>query len=162
MLDAVLRVDTIFSSALLPENELVTNYLPDVQRTQERESSYQYPQSYVLAPIHSRLEEPRGKVVAFLLSSVNYALPLKGIIPKGLQGAFVVVFRNNCNQTFSFQIEEGKDPVWLGNGDHHSNAFHSLEVSQSLGRVTDKDLEGEINHCQYSVVSQMKRQWFGL
>ena len=155
VMDAALRLDTLLSSAILPPNGVVSGYLPDTNHAKEDKTQTLYPRSYLLSPIHGRLDEPRGEAVALLLTKVDYAAYLNDIVPQGVEGALDVVFRNSCNQTFSFQIEAGKAPVWLGNGDYHSRQYDSMEVSQSLGQVGDKDIHREPNHCQYSVVSRM-------
>ena len=155
VMDAALRLDTLLSSSILPPNEVVSEYLPGTTHVEEDKTQALYPRSYLLAPIHGRLDEPRGEAVALLLTKVDYAAYLKDIVPQGVEGALDVVFRNSCNQTFTFQVEEGRAPIWLGNGDYHSRHYDNMEVSQSLGRVGDKDIHREPDHCQYSVVSTM-------
>lgn len=68
--------------------------------------------------------------VGFLALHIRWRDMLKDILPVGSQG-IVVVFKNVCNPTFTYQIN-GPSVVYLGRGDKHNPKFDHLEISSGL------------------------------
>jgi hypothetical protein len=80
------------------------------------------------------MENPADyQLLGFLTVSVYWRDILANILPRGDNG-LVVVFENECNPTFTFQLD-GPNVTFLGRGDLHDPAFDYLQSG-----VSDVDL----------------------
>jgi hypothetical protein len=54
---------------------------------------------------------------------------ISNLLPPNSDG-IVIVFENECNPTFSFQVN-GPDVLYLGRGDLHDSKYDSMEIRVS-------------------------------
>lgn len=73
-------------------------------------------------------------LVAIIGLSVFWRDLIERILPVGNDG-LVAVFSNECNQTFTFQID-GPDATYLGSGDRHDSKFDHLVESTLLSSLS--------------------------
>jgi hypothetical protein len=78
----------------------------------------------------------------FLSLSIYWRDLIRGILPPGSNG-IVVVFENECNPTFTYQIN-GPVVEFLGVGDRHSDAYNDMEKSSWLNDLREYSIRG--NH----------------
>jgi hypothetical protein len=70
------------------------------------------------------------KLVGILSLSIYWRDFIKNILPTGSDG-ILVVFENECNPTFTYQIN-GPTVAYLGAGDFHDAKYNSLEISSAV------------------------------
>jgi len=80
------------------------------------------------------VDKPESKVVGIIASSFFWRAFLENILPDGEMG-LVVVFRNTCNQTFTYEVN-GHGSDWLGPGDLHETEFDYLGCTKSSGDIS--------------------------
>jgi hypothetical protein len=81
-----------------------------------------------------QIESPADyQLLGTFVVSVYWRDMLANILPRGDNG-LVVVFENECNSAFSFQLD-GPNVTYLGRGDYHDPSFDYLERG-----VSDIDL----------------------
>jgi hypothetical protein len=77
------------------------------------------------------IEDPENeKFVGILSMSIYWRNMIENILPPGSDGV-VIVFGNECNPTFTFEIF-GHEVVYLGRGDQHDTKYDYLEESAWL------------------------------
>jgi hypothetical protein len=77
-----------------------------------------------------RIENPADReLVGVIGLSIYWRDLLTNILPPGDDG-LVVVFENECNPSFTFQLD-GPNVTYLGRGDRHDRAFEYLERNVS-------------------------------
>jgi hypothetical protein len=78
-----------------------------------------------------RIQDPLNRTLHALLASTIYWRDLLvGILPPGSDG-IVVVFENECNPTFTFQIN-GPDVDYIGRDDLHDPKYNDMEKSVGI------------------------------
>ena len=87
-----------------------------------------------------------GNIVGILAMSIYWRDTITNILPPGSDG-LVVVFENECNPTFTFQIN-GPNAVYLGRGDLHDPTFDDMEISAWFNELSD--LGGERSNIAYT------------
>jgi hypothetical protein len=75
-----------------------------------------------------------AKEVALIVSYFYWRDFLKDILPHGQRG-LVVVLANECNQSFTYQVN-GEEPTYLGPGDLHDPAYDLTEIKYSLKELS--------------------------
>jgi hypothetical protein len=87
------------------------------------------------------IEDPENeKFVGILAMSIYWRNMIENILPPGSDGV-VIVFENECNPTFTFQIF-GPEVVYLGRGDHHDLKYDYMEESAWLNDLNSFSSRG--------------------
>lgn len=128
-LTAIPDYDEIFKAVLQLKNQTlftkVRRYASaDIALTKEKHASMHSPQfahvandlphSIVFHPVHKDPDDENSEIVATIGGGAAWDAALIGILPDDAKGIFVVI-SNNCEQSFTFQID-GADAVYLGEG----------------------------------------------
>jgi len=97
---------------------------------------------------------PGSKVVGIVASSFFWRSFLEDILPEDEVG-LVVVFKNTCNQTFTYEIN-GREAEWLGPGDHHDTKYDGLRKTKTFGNIGKNDrsyggLPIDEEYCSYAI-----------
>ena len=71
-----------------------------------------------------------GEVVGVVATTIYWRAFLRNILPDGANGIIVVV-RNPCHSSFSYQIN-GPEVKYLGIGDNHREIYSDLHLSNSV------------------------------
>lgn len=79
------------------------------------------------------INEPDSKVVGIIASSFFIRSFIENILPNGERG-LVVVFKNTCNQTFTYEVN-GHDAYWMGPGDLHDPKFDKYGISLDMDTI---------------------------
>ena len=123
------------------EAEWIADYLTTDENPMEPISDYFYPiidhgvdQINVNNEDHYDLES--NKVVALLSISVYWRDAIKGILPDGTKGLHVV-FENECNPSFTYQID-GSNVTFVGAGDLHQPHLSHLGISKWLHEIPNE------------------------
>jgi Adenylate and Guanylate cyclase catalytic domain len=82
----------------------------------------------------SRITLQKSTVVGFLASTFFWRGFLTDILPEGQRG-LVVVISNECNQTFTYQVN-GLEAVYLGSGDYHDPQYDGMGHSTALNDLS--------------------------
>jgi hypothetical protein len=112
------------------ENDYFVNWFKDYIRPDEDPSEpvsdWYYP---ILDNVDDvRIDDPANeKFVGILSMSVYWRDTLKDILPRKSNGV-VVIFENECNPTFTYQIN-GPDVKYLGRGDLHNTKYNHMRIS---------------------------------
>ncbi|CAB9499094.1 Receptor-type guanylate cyclase gcy [Seminavis robusta] len=139
----------------------LTEWTP--RNSQQRDLNATSPRSVVFQPIYeehnfhdenSNMEAPRLQGLYFgVLAWESY---LEGLVPEGVKGIYCVV-RNDCGQDYTFVIN-GKDAVFIGEGDHHDPRYDANEVSTQFSELEYQDQSSSTEqpiddnfHCSYSL-----------
>ncbi|CAB9509771.1 Receptor-type guanylate cyclase gcy [Seminavis robusta] len=88
------------------------------------------PTSSVGYPVFDSFNVKTRKVVGILATNFYWILYFKDILPSNARG-IICVIENNHNQSFSYRID-GREAVYLGDGDLHDTKFDYLEVSADI------------------------------
>ena len=146
----------------LDEAEWVSDYLTSDEDPMEPISDYYYPiidngidQLDLLD--ETNYDKELNKVVGLLSVSVYWRDALKNILPESSKG-IVVVIDNECNLSFTYQLDGGKIQ-YLGGGDHHDFEYEDLVVGSWLHELKDLGLADEIysgrplneEHCPFYI-----------
>jgi hypothetical protein len=67
--------------------------------------------------------------LGFTAISIYWRDLLTDLLSPGSNG-IVIVFENECNPTFTYQIN-GPNVTYLGRGDHHDLKYNSMEIGVS-------------------------------
>jgi hypothetical protein len=65
----------------------------------------------------------------FIAITVYWRDMLTNLLPPGSDG-ILIVFENECNPTFSFQVN-GPEVDYLGRGDFHAGKYEKMEIGVS-------------------------------
>ena len=79
------------------------------------------------------VDEPDSKVVGIIASSFFWKSFLEHILPNGEDGLYVV-FKNTCNQTFTYEIN-GHGANWVGAGDLHDPLYDYMGRSLTFKEI---------------------------
>ena len=93
-----------------------------------------------------------SKVVALVSGPVAWDAALRNLLPDGVRGIHAVI-KNNCNDTFTYEIE-GKEAYFLGNEDFHDTTYDHKAVDVQLSYSDHPLYEETPGHCMYTMVSQ--------
>jgi len=74
-----------------------------------------------------------SNVVGIIASTYFIRSFLENILPDGERGV-VVVFRNTCNQTFTYEVN-GHETYWMGPGDLHDPEFDYLGKNKGMDEI---------------------------
>jgi hypothetical protein len=74
-------------------------------------------------------------VVGIVASTFSWRSFLTDILPEGENG-LVFVFANECNQSFTYQVN-GHEAVYLGPGDRHDAKYDGMRLSMTLNRLIE-------------------------
>jgi hypothetical protein len=69
------------------------------------------------------------KMLGFIGITIYWRDLITNLLPPGSNG-IVIVFENECNPPFSFQVN-GPDVDYLGRGDLHDRKYDAMEISVS-------------------------------
>ena len=119
----------------IEEAEWLSNYLTTDEDPMEPLSAFKYPIIDRAAEMLNTNNESTynvddNKVVGLLTTEVYWRDTLKDILPEGSEG-IVAVFENECNPTFTYQID-GARVAFLGSGDQHDETYNSLGIFSKL------------------------------
>ena len=76
---------------------------------------------------------------------------MKDLLPEGVSHISVVV-GNNCNQSYTFDID-GTQANFIGSGDHHEAEYDHMKVHVDLDVHTHPLSASTPGHCAYWMVS---------
>lgn len=76
---------------------------------------------------------------------------MKDLLPEGVSNIYVVV-ENNCNQSYTFDID-GPRANFVGTGDFHETAYDHMQVHVDLNIHTHPESANVPGHCFYWMVS---------
>jgi len=107
-----------------------------------------HPHSFVYHPI-SKSIFPDSEVVGTLTSAIAWDASMRNLLPKNVRGIYCVV-RNNCNQSYSYEID-GEDAIYQGEGDGHESKYDNMEYSVNLSLGSHPDFETTGGHCMYTM-----------
>jgi hypothetical protein len=83
-----------------------------------------------------RLDHPEEhELLSIILVSVFWRDLITNILPPGENGV-VIVFENECNPSFTFEIN-GPDVVYFGQGDLHDTNFDDLGQEVCIKNMRD-------------------------
>jgi hypothetical protein len=111
------------------DNDILVDWLKDFTRPNEDPSEpfsdWYYP---ILDNVDDvRIDDPANETfVGIMAMSVFWRDTLKNILPRG--NSVVVVFENECNPTFTYQLN-GPDVKYLGRGDLHNTKYTHMRIS---------------------------------
>jgi hypothetical protein len=74
-------------------------------------------------------EPARYESFGFIAITIYWRDMLTNLLPPGSDG-IVIVFENECNPAFSFQVN-GPDVNYLGRGDFHNHRYEAMEIGVS-------------------------------
>mmetsp|Transcript_24964 Transcript_24964/g.58576 ORF Transcript_24964/g.58576 Transcript_24964/m.58576 type:complete len:1202 (+) Transcript_24964:64-3669(+) len=101
------------------------------------------------------VDTPESNVVGIIASSFFWRSFLDNVLPKGT--GLVVVFKNTCNQTFTYEID-GHETKWLGVGDRHDPQFDHVTITKTFDQIglyqverTYGGLPIDVDYCSYTV-----------
>lgn len=109
-----------------------------------------HPHSLVSRVIHEDIGDDDSPVVAIMSGFVAWDASLRNLLPEGVGGVIAVV-ANNCNQTFTYEID-GPNAYFLGFGDSHDPAYESSAVEVDLAPHTNPAFPTTPGHCMYTMV----------
>jgi hypothetical protein len=109
------------------------------------------PHSIIFHPVNIDPDDSNSQVVAMLAGGLAWDAALLDLLPHDARG-IVVVIKNNCDQSYSFQID-GPDAKYLGEGDLHDTDYDNMEVAVVLTEYTNPDYKEVEGHCMYRMVS---------
>jgi len=146
LMDAVreLRYETLVT-AIKPFNALPASEHQNFHTDSEAEN----PHSFMYTPVYERVQDPTSSIVATVTSSVAWDASMQDLLPDNVNGILCVV-RNNCNQSFTYEVR-GHDAFYLGDGDHHDSEFSHLEVELDLALHTHPNFTSTPGHCMYTM-----------
>jgi hypothetical protein len=122
-----------WASQLMLNNFLDDDATNDLDHT-EPLSPFIYPVYNTSAEAVKDENVEAAQEVALIVSYFYWRDFLKDILPTGERG-LVVVVANECNQSFTYQVNGG-DPVYLGPGDLHDPAYDLTEIKYSLKELS--------------------------
>lgn len=99
------------------------------------------PLSYMYYPVFETFSYDNPKVVAVLEGMVYWRSYFEHVLPEKVRG-MVVVVRNNNNIRFTYEID-GRNAVFLGNGDVHSTEYDHMMLRADYTSFQDKAVETE-------------------
>eukprot|EP00977_Amphora_coffeiformis_P014429 scaffold4042_cov165-Amphora_coffeaeformis.AAC.9 len=119
----------------MDEYEVDTTWFKDYVSPEQKEKTGEpaidiyYPLLDTLRDV--TIKDPENHPLVGMLSASSFWRNfLEGILPEGSDG-IVMVFENECNPTFTYQID-GPKVSYLGRGDLHDTGFDEYEVSGFL------------------------------
>ena len=104
------------------------------------------PHSYLMQPVYDSLKKDR-KAVAVLLGFFRWGNFFENVLPEHEKGIIVVVY-GSCNQTFSYEMIQGK-PTFLGNEDFHDPSYDGMGVDFEIAPFNLAQTDDK-KYCQYN------------
>ena len=132
-----------FASSSVRDHALIHSQLPN--------QNLDHPHSFNSLLIREDPHDLDSPVVGVISGPVAWDASLRNVLPEGVKGIRVII-RNNCNDTFTYEIE-GKDAFFLGNGDQHDSKYDSMAVHVPLSSSDDPLWAVTPGHCMYNMVS---------
>jgi len=114
------------------------------------DSDSQNPHSFVYTPVHKVVGDYNSEVVAIFGTGTAWDAALRNLLPDNVVGIHAVI-KNDCNQSYTYEIN-GKDAIYMGEGDSHDSKYENLELEVSLAVHTHPNFTSTPGHCQYSMV----------
>lgn len=112
-------------------------------------SSVEHPHSVFIHPILRDPNDPESPVVGVVGGGVAWDAALQDLLPNGVLGIMVVI-RNNCNQTFTYEMD-GEDAFYRGEGDAHDPQYDEYEVIVDLALHTHAEFLETPGHCLFQM-----------
>jgi class 3 adenylate cyclase len=100
--------------------------------------------SYLLQPIHESFDEAQPKQVGVVAIRFSWVGLFNEILQPAAHGLFLVL-ENQCEQTFTFQIN-GPEALYIGEGD-----FHPLYETESLVESNFTQFNPSDSFCPYKL-----------
>eukprot|EP00977_Amphora_coffeiformis_P013348 scaffold3471_cov175-Amphora_coffeaeformis.AAC.22 len=122
----------------------------DAMHSKLLDSQSTNPHSFVYTPVHERIGDTDSPIRAIIGTGTAWDRALIDLLPENV-GGIIVVIRNNCNQSYTYEIN-GKDAIYLSEGDLHDPEYDFYKRVVSLAPHTHPDFESTLGHCQYSMV----------
>jgi hypothetical protein len=101
-LAAVKLKDAVFSRFDPFYAQYVSSVVGNVKNETEQEFM-DHPRSVAAQPVYNKLDASTQKIVGYLYSIVSWEYYLRDLLPKGVNGVYVVL-RNSCNQSSTYQL----------------------------------------------------------
>jgi class 3 adenylate cyclase len=99
-------------------------------------------------------------MVAYVGGGFAWDYALRNLLPLGVDG-IIVELLNNCNQSFTYEIE-GPEAYFIGGGTLHEPKYNRMKAVRSLSFETQPDFKTTPGHCYYYMVSLDFFQYFML
>jgi hypothetical protein len=88
--------------------EYNTEFLSVVEGVKDDDGELDHhPKSTLIQPIYAVVNDRSSELSGILLGTVEWDLYLRGILPDGIDGIFVV-FENSCGDVFTFELKGPK------------------------------------------------------
>jgi hypothetical protein len=110
-------------------------------------SARDHPHTLIAAPVR-RTIDTEAEIVGILAAVVPWDLYLSRLLPKGIDGVFVVL-ENTCGQAVTYEIN-GPEASYLGTGDLHQLRYNYLKQSYRLSelrKTTLANLAADSTQC---------------
>jgi hypothetical protein len=98
-LAAVKLKDAVFSRF----DPLYAEYVASIVGTNVTSLQAEHPRSVAAQPVYNKLDASTKKIVGYLYSIVSWKYYLSDLLPKGVNGVYVVL-RNSCNQSVTYRL----------------------------------------------------------
>jgi hypothetical protein len=114
----------------------LSSYAPylDIEEVMRPFFDFHFP---VLADANDKIQLMDGtyskddhRVVAIISIGIYWSYMISNILPQGSNG-ILVVFENECNQTFTYEVN-GPDVVYLGAGEYHDAKYDHMTIGSSV------------------------------
>lgn len=100
------------------------------------------PFSSVYIPVFDSFDKSTRKMVAFLISGLQWGSYFTDIIPPDV-GTMTVVLENTCDGVATYEIT-GPFVKYIGLGDHHDTKYTDMEEAVSFDALINSDDHGEL------------------
>jgi hypothetical protein len=95
-------------------------------------SARDHPHTLIAAPVRRTIDTD-AEVVGILAAVVPWDLYLSRLLPKGIDGVYVVL-ENTCGQVVTYEIN-GPEAAYIGKGDLHQKEYNYLKQSYKVSDV---------------------------
>jgi hypothetical protein len=95
-------------------------------------SARDHPHTLIAAPVRKTIDTD-AEIVGILAAVVPWDLYLSRLLPKGIDGVYVVL-ENTCGQAVTYEIN-GPEAGYLGKGDMHQREYDRLKQSYRVSDV---------------------------
>ena len=110
------------------------------------------PHSFVYHPVRKVISDKDSEIVASLTVVIAWDASMRNLLPDNVKGIHCVV-QNSCNQSYSYEVN-GKDAIYLGDGDRHNPKYDRMGVEVDLSLHTHPEFATTPGHCQYRMVRE--------
>jgi hypothetical protein len=100
--------------------------------TVEHHTAIDHPHTLIAAPVRRTIDTD-AEIVGILAAVVPWDLYLSRLLPKGIDGVYVVL-ENTCGQVVTYMIN-GPEAAYLGKGDMHQTRYDYLKQSYKVSDV---------------------------